>query len=247
MKLQLPLQAWAAWSARGIESDRWLDLLTRAPEESAGDVRAPVDFVDARERRRLKPLARAVVHVAHEAAGKSWGDIPLILFSAHGEVHRSFRMLTDIAKNEPVSPAEFSHSVHNAIAGQLSIIAENQNSIVSLADSGEGIGGPLLEAAMLLETSQSDSVMVICYDEPIPEFYGRFTDDPSTLIAIALLFDRRRALGELAAARQSGQHAGEAAWRQMVRLADCLAHGNAMRADNPHNSWNLHVRSVQGR
>ena len=47
--------------------------------------------------------------------------LPTVFASRHGEVRSTQKMLAQLVAHEPLSPVEFSHSVHNSIAGQASI------------------------------------------------------------------------------------------------------------------------------
>ena len=47
--------------------------------------------------------------------------MPLVYASRHGETTRNFALLSDTAEQQPLSPTQFSLSVHNAIIGLWSI------------------------------------------------------------------------------------------------------------------------------
>lgn len=157
------LQRWAVWAA---------------PES------ADVGFLPAMQRRRLGPLAKAVFHTAHRCLEEG-EQIPLVCSSVHGESQRTFGILEDLAAGEPVSPAAFSLSVHNAIAGQLSIAFGNRAPALALAPGSQGAAAALLEACGWLQ--EWPAVLVLLYDEPPPAFYRPFVENPPVVpTAIAL-------------------------------------------------------------
>jgi hypothetical protein len=144
---------------------------------------AEVGFLPAMQRRRLGPLAKAVFHTVHQCLAQG-EQIPVVFSSVHGESQRTFQILEDLAAGAPVSPAAFSLSVHNAIAGQLSIAFANRAPMLALAPGQLGVVPALIEACGWL--AQWPAVVVALYEEPLPEFYRPFTDSPAESISIAL-------------------------------------------------------------
>jgi len=119
--------------------------------------------------RRLTPLARAVFNAANQCieCGKT---MPVVFSSAHGEIGKSLDMLKTIQAGHELSPAAFSLSVHNAIAGLFSIAYGNSQEITVIAPGQEGIAPAFIEALGMLHEG-ADEVLIILYDEPIPDFY----------------------------------------------------------------------------
>ena len=56
-----------------------------------------------------------------------------VFASRHGSVNESIEMIEQIARRERLSPATFSHTVHNAQAGLYCIAAQNRSASCSLA------------------------------------------------------------------------------------------------------------------
>src|SRR5690606_21595806 len=70
-----------------------------------------------RLRRRLSALGRMAVQVAYWCQSAASG-IPVVMASRYGDAERSIALLTDLARQSPLSPTAFGLSVHNAIAAQ---------------------------------------------------------------------------------------------------------------------------------
>lgn len=161
-----------------VASGQWL----------AGD-RPDVSFLPAMQRRRLSALARSAFAVAHTCL-EPGEAVPLILSSAHGEMARTVDLLRTLAQDEPLSPMSFSLSVHNAIAGQLSIALDNRAPVLALAPGAEGLAAAMVEACGLLQEGH-DNVVVVWYDEPLPEPYPQFApDEPVLPAALAVRLGR---------------------------------------------------------
>lgn len=111
----------------------------------------------------------------------------MVLSSHYGDSRRTYRLLQAVAGGEELSPTDFSLSVHNAIAGQLSIILGETAPVISLAPGEGGMTAALLEAAgMLAAGSGYNEVLVAWYDGPLPEFYRPYADSPESETAIAV-------------------------------------------------------------
>lgn len=119
--------------------------------------------------RRLTRLARAVFNVADQCV-ESGKSVPVVFSSAHGEICKSLDLLKTIQAGHELSPAAFSLSVHNAIAGLFSIAYGNNQEITVIAPGQEGIAPAFIEALGILHEG-ADEVLVILYDEPIADFY----------------------------------------------------------------------------
>ncbi len=132
---------WKAW-APGLEHPAdWLSW-SRAPSVPApGDAQPDVSFLPAMQRRRLSPLARMAFHVAWPLA-EGRPPLPLIFASRHGETPRTFAILGDLARGEPLSPTQFSLSVHNAIIGLWSIQRGDTSEMTALAPKATASNTP---------------------------------------------------------------------------------------------------------
>ncbi len=120
-------------------------------------------------RRRLSRLSKQVFCAALQC--DHWqSESPVIFSSAHGELAKSLAMMKQIERNQDISPANFSLSVHNAIAGLFSIAFGIKQQISVLAPCQFGMVGAFIEAlGLFLEGHQQ--VLVVFYDEPLPDFF----------------------------------------------------------------------------
>ncbi|CAM3653491.1 3-oxoacyl-ACP synthase [Pseudomonas reidholzensis] len=169
--LQVPAD-WQAWADTGV-------LPTGA--EQAPDVA----FLPAMQRRRLSPLARMAFAVGWPLA-EGIEALPLVYVSRHGETPRTFNLLSQLAERQPLSPTQFSLSVHNAVIGLWSILRGETSEMTALAAAGDGFEQGILEAAGLLHDGAA-AVLVIVAEEQPPAAYAPFIDDVPFSYALALL------------------------------------------------------------
>jgi hypothetical protein len=113
--------------------------------------------------------------------------MPAVFYSRHGESRHYLEMLQDLAAGQELSPSRFSLSVHNAIAGLYSLCSGSEAACASLAGSADDLFAAFLEAAGLLAESGCPRVLLVFYEQPLPEVYRAFATGPSRVVALALV------------------------------------------------------------
>lgn len=178
------LRHWCLWQSQAVDSSRAWPGGQVLPYN---DGRAEVGFLPMMLRRRLSPLARAACAVAWHAR-QAAGEMPCIFFSRHGESQYYFEMLENMAQGEAVSPARFSLSVHNAIGGLFGFQVQSFLPYVALAGGNEDLFGVFIEAAGQLQ--EAPEVMLVCYEQPLPELYRSYLPSPAMSWALAMVLAR---------------------------------------------------------
>lgn len=172
--LSLNISVWAAW----------------LPGEEApthGELACHFGPVPAALRRRLTPIGRKVLEVAWLAAAGL--DQPRIIISSrHGEYARTYALLNTLIETGEVSPTEFSRSVHHALVGLLSIATGNRAGHSAVAAGPDSFASGLLEAAACVEEDRHP-VLLLYFDEPLPDAYVKLmvNDEPAIALALALV------------------------------------------------------------
>lgn len=144
-----------------------------------------VGFLPALQRRRLSRLARMMFHVAWPLA-EGHRALPLVFASRHGDAPRTLALLEQLASGEPLSPTQFSLSVHNATIGLWSILRGDTSEMSALAAAGDGLEQALLEACSLLGDG-APAVLLVLAEEMPPPLYAAQVDDVPFPYAVALL------------------------------------------------------------
>lgn len=128
--------------------------------------------LDRVNRRRAGALGRSLADATAEAlaaAGVDPSQAPTIVGSAIGEAATMIGLLDQMwRRHEPMSPAEFTVSVHNAASGLISICNKNRGMTTSLAADADTPAAALMEGAGMVLT-HGVPVVVACGDEPAPE------------------------------------------------------------------------------
>ena len=182
------IDRWRAW-APGLEStDDWRAWCRTPVRLHDAQQQPDVGFLPALQRRRLSRLARMVFHVAWPLA-EAHPALPMVFACRHGETPRTLAILSDLAQGEPLSPTQFSLSVHNAIIGLWSIQRGDTSEMTALAAEGDGLEHAILEACGLLGEGAPAVLLVIAEETP-PELYAAFIDDVPFSHAVALLLTK---------------------------------------------------------
>lgn len=126
---------------------------------------------DRVNRRRASKMGRAIGDAVAEAmlaAGVDGRTTPVIVGSSIGEAGAMIGLLDQMwREQEPMSPAVFTVSVHNAASGLLSISMKNKGFTTSIAADYDTPAATLMEGIGLIATGH-DAVVCVCADEDSP-------------------------------------------------------------------------------
>jgi hypothetical protein len=153
--------------------------------------RPPQETEDKRSmlmRRRLTPLGRmAFEGLDHSSKNLSQKDIPWVVACRHGDGARMVKLLSDLAKSEPVSPTDFSMSVHNAIIGAYSIATQNKKMHTALSAAEKSFEAGLIEA-FALQREKNETIGYLYYDMDLLSPYEEKVEDrfPATCLGFLL-------------------------------------------------------------
>ncbi len=171
---------WAACRIAGSDEAEWL-------HDRAAATQAPV--IPALLRRRVTAIGQKAFLAVLRLGARDRARY--VLCSRHGEYRRTLRLLEALVAGEPVSPADFSLSVHNALAGVLSIADGNGAGHGAVAAGGDSFGFGLLEAVAALADAADERALLIYFDEPLPEEYVEFNEEREGFAAALLLAPAR--------------------------------------------------------
>lgn len=182
--LEIYVDAWFVWQPRANLPALSISASQGRREQCEID-KPNLTSVPAMARRRLSPLARVVFHVLSQCADIRAQE-PVVFSSFMGEIQRTQGLLDAIGSDQPVSPAAFSLSVHNAIAGQWSLIQDIKAPMVAISPPGGSCVAALLEGAGILQEKHYQSVNIVFYEENFPTLYTPYLDGPQAPSALAL-------------------------------------------------------------
>jgi Beta-ketoacyl synthase, N-terminal domain len=171
---------WAACRVAGPDHVEW--FTTPAAESAAADA---ATALPALLRRRVSAIGQKAFAAALRLSPGA--DDRFIFCSRHGEYRRTQSLLEALALREPASPADFSLSVHHALAGLLSIALTNSAGHTAVAAGSDSLAFGLIEAAACLAAGGDKQVLLVYFDEPLPEDYAAFCEEEDAFAAAFLL------------------------------------------------------------
>ncbi len=122
------------------------------------------DDLPALMRRRLSPLGRQALQTVFKSYSHIGREnISWVVACRDGDAFRRIDLLSSLAKDEMLSPTDFSMSVHNAIIGMFSIFTGNKHNHTALAGGESTFESGLLEA-IALQMDKAGSVGYVYYD-----------------------------------------------------------------------------------
>ncbi|WP_373085014.1 beta-ketoacyl synthase chain length factor [Sneathiella sp.] len=165
---------WSAW-APGLDSPEawrsWGETVQDLPrEEGNPDVRD----LPAGLRRRLSRLGKIALRVALDTGQAE--NTRVVFSSRNGNVVQTLQLLQSLAADDPISPTGFGMSVHNSLAGMLSIVTGNCEAQTAIAAGADSLCLGMYEALMLLREDPTRPVLLLHCDETVPEFYAPSRD-----------------------------------------------------------------------
>ena len=177
------ITGWRAW-APGLDCPAAWQTWANAPQRHIDKGEQPAcEFLPPMQRRRLSRMARMCMDVAWPLCGEH-EQLPFVFGSRHGETTRTFAMLSDIVAQRPLSPTQFGLSVHNATAGQWSLLRGQRGESVAIAGAADTFEHAVLEGALLLH--EAPAAIVVVSEETPPGAYDGWICDVPFSYALAL-------------------------------------------------------------
>ncbi|WP_266170225.1 beta-ketoacyl synthase chain length factor [Dyella subtropica] len=191
LQIALQIAQWRAWAPSLETGEAWRQWAAQPWTPADQGEQPDCGFLPSMQRRRLSRMARMALEVAWPLCEED-EQLPFVFASRHGETQRTYALLGDVADQQPLSPTQFGLSVHNAIAGQWSILRGQRGAASAIAGEADTFEHAMLEAATLLD-SGAPAVMVIIAEERPPSAYDGWIDDVPFSYALALRVGKPRA------------------------------------------------------
>ncbi len=186
----LRIARWEAWSPGLPDTAAW-NAWAREPRALGCEGQPDLRFMPPLQRRRCDQLSRMILDVAHRCSSDTAADtLPCVFASRHGSICTTAELLEQLALDAQISPASFSHSVHNTQLGLFSIFARNRQPSMSVAAAQDTFAHGFLEAASLLHRERGRPVLFVVGDEPLPAPLDALTRAPRCAYALALRLER---------------------------------------------------------
>jgi hypothetical protein len=224
--VRVAVTRWAAW-APGLETQAAWESWASAPRALPNEGAPAAAFLPPLLRRRATPLTRTLLTAAWECLGAE--DLPRlrsVFGSRHGSINESIELIEAVVKREKLSPAVFSHTVHNAQAALFSIAAGNRAASSSLAAQADTFASAFIETLTLLERGP-EPVLLAMGDVPLADTFAPLVDEAVTPYAFAcrLAIARNGEPGVSIAIRDGGAPIPRTPWPDALEFLRWLLAG----------------------
>lgn len=183
--LEIQVERWSFWSPESGDPKAWLEYWQR-PDAQAGSGDPDANAIPPLQRRRMSRLSKMALSAALEAAGDQPIDYS-IFCSQHGEIVRTRQILSSICEGMEISPMAFAQSVHNTASGLFTIIAASSAASTSIASGAGTFAAGWVEAQSYLSSNPTHRVLLVDFDEVIPDEYQSYSEETHCDHALALL------------------------------------------------------------
>jgi hypothetical protein len=210
------------------------------------------DTLDASLLKKIPPMLRRRLGRLGRCAAAAFLSLPtqnptypIIYASRHGDTQLSSSLLKGIANEEPMSPTQFSLAVHNAIGGVISIAQKNTAPMTAIAAMEAMPLQALFEAAGQL--TDTDKVVCVLYDSPLPEHYESYATSVERPIALAVELEMNSGnpLGEgvlsIQPAVDASADSHELSLNNFARL---MIEGGAITAHANQQTWTVSYEAL---
>lgn len=122
--------------------------------------------------RRMSWVSKRSVEVALDLYLQNKDKVEYVVFSSRfGEIHNACQLVDSIKKNEELSPASFSQSVHNSSAGYFSLVASSKIPSTSISSSTTSFEDGLMAAYCYSKQNRHCRVIYVYCDPLLPEIF----------------------------------------------------------------------------
>ncbi len=183
--LRLQVEHWSFWSPESSDPAGWVrHWQTTGAEHLSGDPDASA--IPAMQRRRMSRLSRMALAAALDAICGETVDYS-IFCSQHGEIVRTSALLLSITQGIELSPTAFAQSVHNTASGLFTVIAKTNAPSSSIASGANTFAYGWMDAQAYLAENPSHRVLLVDFDEMIPDEYQPYSNQVISDHALALV------------------------------------------------------------
>jgi len=198
--VRIEIERWSFWSPETSDPASWLKHWRNAHARSAAE-NPPADLIPPLHRRRTSRLSKMALATALDVTAGEPVDYS-IFCSQHGEIVRTRAILSSISEGVEISPTAFAQSVHNTSSGLFTIIESSNAPSMSMASGANTFAYGWLEAQAYLASNSSHRVLLVDFDEIIPEEYQAYSGHANCDHSLAMIL-RSAEHGGISLARSS--------------------------------------------
>ncbi|MDQ8024139.1 MAG: beta-ketoacyl synthase chain length factor [Moraxellaceae bacterium] len=234
------LARWSAWAPRLPDATAWLAWAQDGRSDDSEHTPA-VAAMAPMLRRRLGRYGRMALETLF-GLGDNTGQ-PIVFASRHGELSRCLSLLEERQSTGGLSPQGFSVAVHNAVPGLYTIDRQVAAPVSAVAAGADSFAAALIEAAALLADGHEEVWLAVC-EEPVPEIFAAFIDEPQQAFAFALALRAGDEWG-FSVSQAASPNAAATGLPGALQCLRGLLRGENTLVSTPAHCWQLTARNAE--
>lgn len=188
--MKICIEKYTAWCGNLRTTQDWQQWAKGNISHLDEDDLPALKQVPAMQRRRLSRFAKLTMQCVLDILTDEKEDLPCVFSSRHGDLHKTSKLIEDVAEKNDLSPTHFGLSVHNAVAGLYSIFSNNKQAMTATSAGEDSFLMALIDGYAKLESQKLDKILVVYTDEVVPSKYSQYVSDVEKTISIALILQR---------------------------------------------------------
>ena len=189
--MKIHIEKCSAWCGNLRSNHDWQQWALGNSEYKDEDDLPALKEIPAMQRRRLSKFAKLTMQCVLDVVSDEQSDLPCVFSSRHGDLHKTSKLIEDVAQKSDLSPTHFGLSVHNAVAGLYSIFSNNKQPMTATSAGEDSLLMALVDGYAKLESQQLDKILVVYTDEVVPEKYSAYVSAAEKTMSVALILSRK--------------------------------------------------------
>lgn len=189
--MKIHIEKCSAWCGNLRTKEHWLQWALGNIDYQSDDDLPALKQIPAMQRRRLSRFAKLTMQCVLDVIANETDDLPCVFASRHGDLHKTSKLIEDVAQKNDLSPTHFGLSVHNAVAGLYSIFAKNKQPMTATSAGEDSFLMAIIDGYAKLESQQLNKILIVYTDEIVPEKYSPYVSNAEKTISIALMLTRQ--------------------------------------------------------
>jgi len=189
--MEIYIEKCSAWCGNLRTNQHWQQwALGNITFQNEDDLPA-LKEIPAMQRRRLSRFAKLTMQCVLDVLSNETNNLPCVFSSRHGDLHKTSKLIEDVAQKSDLSPTHFGLSVHNAVAGLYSIFSNNKQPMTATSAGEDSFLMALVDGYAKLESQKLDKILIVYTEEVVPEKYKQYVSDVEQTMSIALILKRQ--------------------------------------------------------
>ncbi|HIF59704.1 MAG TPA: hypothetical protein EYQ26_09465 [Rhodospirillales bacterium] len=159
---------WSAWAPNLTAKAAWIDYLKSGTLSDVVVKKPPCKNVPEILRRRCTFVTRMLLETSLDVfsgTGVAPDSAQMVFCSCHGELQVLGSLLHDIHSEVPLSPTQFSNSVHHTATGYFDLVTKNKQTSRTISAGMSSFVNGYLEAIGLLKIKPDRACLLVMADE----------------------------------------------------------------------------------